>query len=109
MRNLTRKTRMKKQLTLRIVDVPADVTPEVKDALILAMFEARRRLKTDKLTDWRDVAKDVIGKRFVNATVHMGGHHIALHFPGPMHFGSIESGPCGGRIIEDFELVEVAA
>lgn len=90
--------RTKTQLTLKVVDLATD-HPAVSAALAQA---ATVRPLDDH---WRDKAAKVLLAEFPGAWVHRGGHHIALHVPGPMPLGCMESTPCLARIVESREAV----
>ena len=82
---------------LAVVDVPSTVSEEIAWALATA---SQQRNLGDV---WRHSAAAILIAAFPMCYVHVGGHHIALHAPGPMHFGAIETGPCMGRIVETRE------
>lgn len=95
---------MRKKLTLKVKDTRAEQVPAVIEALALA---AQVRPLDDF---WRDRAAAILLQAFPggHAWVHKGGHHVALHGAGPMLAGCMESTPCVGRIVEDFEQKEAA-
>ena len=83
---------MKTKLTLKIVDVAADL-----DAMHGEALEAGAAVRP--LDDhWRDKAAKILRTAFPATWVHRGGHHIAFHAQGPMPFGCMESTPCLARM-----------
>ena len=93
---------MNTKLTLKIVDVAADLDAVHGEALEAA---AAVRPLDDR---WRDKAAAILLAAFPAMGVYCGGHHVAFHAPGPMPFGCMESTPCLARIVEARERKDAA-
>lgn len=82
---------------LAVVDAP----PNLAEGLTLLLDGTAKKYAAEAHTDhWRGKAASALIHLLPMCYVHVGGHHIALHAPGPMHVGTIETGPCLGRIVE---------
>ena len=82
---------------LAVVDFP----PNLAAGLNLLLDATAKKYAPEAHTDhWRRKAASALIFLLPMCRVHVGGHHIALHAPGPVMEGAMGEGPCMARIVE---------